>query len=243
MKKTKKQITIITVACIIIAIILGLGIAAPIAYTNGDLWFAHPQKKAADGQIRVACVGDSITYGAGIKGWTENNYPTALNKLLGDGYCVNNFGYSGRTAMYDGDNPYTEDRLFDQSIDFQPNIVILMLGTNDSKPYNWKGAAAYKADFKRLIENYTALSSVSRVFLITPPPAFSYKGEVMFDINADIISDEIRTAVTELANEMHVGLIDIYAVFSDKPELYSDGIHPNAEGAKLFAETVYAALR
>ncbi|HBN38285.1 MAG TPA: hypothetical protein DD404_02040, partial [Ruminococcaceae bacterium] len=103
----------------------------------GFIDFYHPMKKAEENQIRVACVGDSITFGCMVQNWQKNNYPTVLNHLLGEDYCVNNFGYTNRTAIKSADYPYTNEKLYRQSLDFKPDIVVLMLGSNDSKENNW----------------------------------------------------------------------------------------------------------
>ena len=200
----------------------------------------HPLKKPRDGEIRVACVGDSITYGYGVEGWRSNNYPAVLDSLLGSGYCVNNFGVSGSTASDEGDQPYTKERMFRQSLAFRPNIVVLMLGTNDSKPYNWKGQAQYEADLCKIISAYKALPSMERILLLAPPPAWG--NPVAFDVRADILKDEIRPAVQTLAKDEDAVFTDLYAAFENRSELFGDGVHPNAAGARLLAETVYQTI-
>lgn len=191
----------------------------------------------------MACVGDSITYGVGVKGWPENNYPNVLNDLLGDGYCVNNYGFSGRTAMYDGDYPYADEKLYQKSKDFAPDIVVIMFGSNDSKPYNWKNASKFSRDLTKLIDSYINLESRPAIYLIAPPPAFEVDGkEVVSHIQKDVIRDEILPAVTSLASVKGLNFINMYEVFENHPELFKDGVHPNTNGAKLFAETVYSAI-
>ena len=200
----------------------------------------HPLKKPRDGDIRIACAGDSITYGYGVEGWRSNSYPTVLGSLLGSGYCVNNFGVSGSTASDEGDQPYTKERMFRQSLAFCPNTVVLMLGTNDSKPYNWKGQAQYKEDLCRIISAYKALPSAPQILLLAPPPAWG--NPVAFDVSADILKDEIRPAVQTLAKDEGVFFRDLYAVFENRSDEFGDGVHPNAIGARLLAETVYQAI-
>ena len=131
-------------------------------YKRGSLSFAHPMKAPRSGEIRVACVGDSITYGYGVKPWPEASYPVRLGALLGEGYCVNNFGFSGRTAGEYGDYPYCREKLFQKSLDFGPDIVIIMLGTNDTKPYNWRGSDAYRESLRSIVSAYQALPSKPR---------------------------------------------------------------------------------
>ncbi len=235
-KKKKTKIIVAVVLCICVLLVVTV---VPSLYVTGSLATNHPLNKPKNGQIRVACVGDSITFGAGVEGWPKNNYPSVLGNMLGDKYCVNNYGYSARTAMYSGDYPFANEALYRKSLSFNPDIVVIMFGSNDSKPYNWKGADAFKADYKKLIDTYLALDSHPAVYLITPPPVFENGKEVMYDIQKGTIANEIRPAVIALGASLDLPVIDMYAVFEGRNDLFSDGVHPNADGAKLFAETVY----
>lgn len=224
---------------IVLIVAVMISFFAVFLYRNGNLGFIHPLKKATDNQIKIACVGDSITYGSGIKGWPKNSYPYKLNSLLGQKYLVNNFGHSGRTAMYDGDYPYTADKLYRKSLEYNPDIVIIMFGTNDSKPYNWKGKEAFITDYGKLIDSYLALESAPEIYIISPPPAFKVDGIVKFDIDDVLISTEIYLAVGEIATSKGLHYIDMYEVFKDKPQMFPDGIHLDRKGAELFAKFVY----
>lgn len=93
--------------------------------------FAFGQK------VRVACVGNSITYGAGIAAREQNSYPAQLQYYLGEDYEVRNFGVSGCTSLQQGDYPYVQTGAYAQSLEFRPDIILIKLGTNDSKPQNW----------------------------------------------------------------------------------------------------------
>ncbi len=200
----------------------------------------HPMKKPLSGQTRIACVGDSITYGYGVKGWRKNNYPAVLAAQLGDAFCVNNYGVSGSTASKDGDQPYSGERMFAQSLLFLPDLVILMLGTNDTKTQNWKGQAHYSEAMRRLIRAYRSQPNTPQILLLSPPPAWGTP--VAFDISAEILQNEIRPATQRLAEEEDIFFADLFAVFSDHPELFWDGVHPNAAGARKLSETVYQCI-
>lgn len=238
MQKVTKKIIII-ISSVLAFIIVVLCIALSCVYENGLLSSAHPMNKAKDGQIRVACVGDSLTYGYGISGWTKHNYPVQLGKLLGERYCVNNFGYSGRTALSSGDKPYTKEKLYKQSIDFAPDIVVIMLGSNDTKPKNWRGKDAYVEDYKQIINSYLALDSVEEVYIMLPPPVFKVKGKNPYGIVGETIRDELCVGIREIAEELNLQCIDLYSLFEDKSYMFKDGAHPNAEGAKLIAQEVF----
>lgn len=227
---------------IIIAVILILAvIVLSVLFNFGFIDFYHPMKKPEKNQIKVACVGDSITFGCTVKNRNKNNYPTILGNLLGEKYCVNNFGYTNRTAIKDADYPYTNEKLYRQSLEFQPDIVVIMLGSNDSKKNNWNTEKFVK-DYSEIIGSYLRLESLPKVYVLVPPPLFEVRGKVMWQLRKDVMTDEICPAVKEIVDKMGVSYIDMYSVFKNKKKLFSDGVHPNAKGSKLFAQTVYEAI-
>lgn len=99
--------------------------------------------------IVVACIGNSITYGSGIEERINNSYPAQLQQLLGDEYDVWNFGYSGRTLLKKGDYPYWDEVYLKAAKKLNPDIVIIKLGTNDTKPQNWQYAEEFESDYRR----------------------------------------------------------------------------------------------
>ena len=107
----------------------------------------------------VICVGDSITYGAGVSETLDTEtWPIQLQNLLGNEYNVINLGINGRTLLKEGDYPYTENQAYQTSLNSNADIVLIMLGTNDSKPQNWN-AELYKTELIELIQTYQALDS------------------------------------------------------------------------------------
>lgn len=226
---------------VILIVVLVLA-AALIAILLGVLDVLHVPPRPRAGQKRVACVGDSITYGCFVPGQPWNSYPKHLGRLLGSGYCVGNFGYTNRTAVKSGDYPYTAEKLYQQSLDFRPDTVLLMLGSNDTKVVNWN-AEAYARDMGELIESYRGMESVSQVYLMLPPPVFPFGKKVLWDIRSDILENEVIPLCRQVAAEKGISTIDVHAAFVGRKELFMDGCHPNAKGAKLLAETVYRAMR
>ena len=186
--------------------------------------------------IRVACVGDSITQG--VKLPQGMPYPEQLQKMLGSPWIVKNFGKSGRTLLKQGDHPYSNESIYQDALQFAPDAVIIKLGTNDTKPQNWKHIADFKKDYRALVESFRSLPGKPRIYICTPCPVV---GAGSFDITNAGVAEEVGW-VKELAAELHVGLVDMNAAFAGKSELLPDKVHPNAEGATLLAGTVYFAL-
>ncbi|MBQ9145980.1 MAG: hypothetical protein IJX70_05970 [Clostridia bacterium] len=236
----KKKILLIVIAVLLVA----LAVAVPCVLLSwGILPVVPAEVVPQEGDVRIACVGDSITFGMLVWGWPKKNYPAKLGHYMGKGYTVNNYGCSGATASPVGDQPYVEEQVYSLSLEFQPNIVVIMLGSNDSKPHNWTNMEDYKRYYGELIDTYLALDSVEQVFIMTPPPVFPVGGKVGYGINGDLIKGEINQAVRALASEKGLQLIDLYSVFEGHPELFDDGLHPNAEGATLLAQTVGEAIQ
>lgn len=185
---------------------------------------------------RVACVGDSITAGVGAS--KGNSYPDQLGRMLGDGYIVKNFGVSGSTLLNHGDRPYQKQGAFKKALEFQPNIVVIKLGTNDTKPQNWKFKDEFVADYKDMIGQFAKLPSKPRFFLCRPAPV---PGKGNFGINEAGVLEEIPM-LDKVAADEKATVIDIYGALKDHPEMLPDRVHPNTAGATVMAKTVFKAL-
>lgn len=188
--------------------------------------------------IKVACIGNSITYGSGIKDREHYSYPVQLGKMLGDKWEVRNFGVSGRTMLKKGDYPYWNEEAWAQAKAFLPDVVIIKLGTNDTKPQNWKYANEFYTDYKLMVDELKALSSHPKIYVCKPVPAY----DIRWGINDSTIVNGVIPVVTKLAKKEKLKVIDLYKPLSGKAELFPDQIHPNAEGAGLMAEVIYKIL-
>jgi acyl-CoA thioesterase-1 len=189
----------------------------------------------------VACVGDSITYGAGITDRMNFGYPAQLQRLLrqyDDSWEVRNFGVSGTTLLSRGDLPYIRQAAYHDAQACHPDLVIIKLGTNDSKPQNWQYQADFVADYSAMIDVFRALPSQPQVWICKPVPAYL----VGYGITPAVIRDEILPLIEQIGREKDVPVIDLYTALLDAAELFPDGIHPNAAGAGMMARTVAACL-
>lgn len=184
--------------------------------------------------IKIACVGNSITEGVGTKDKKNESYPAVMQRLMGDKYEVRNFGYSGRTMLNKGDRPYMKEDRFRKAMAFHPDIVTIKLGTNDSKPWNWKYKEEFKPDMCAMIDSFLALPSNPQIYLCLPvPPVFA-----RWTITDSIVHDEVIPMILEVAQERNLPIIDLYTPLKPYPELFPDSIHPNRGGAALIAEEV-----
>lgn len=194
--------------------------------------------RAAEPKIKVACVGDSITAGAGVKD-PAKRYPAQLGALLGAGYEVKNFGNSGSTMLDDGDKPYKKQQSFTDALAFAPDIVVIKLGTNDSKPQNWAKKEGFAGSTKSLVQAFLAVNAKAKIYLCLPAPVV---GAGNFGIRDEIVRPEIIPLIKQTAAELQLPVIDLYAVLAGKPELIPDRVHPNDDGATLIAGAVFQAL-
>ena len=198
-----------------------------------------------DERIRVSCVGDSLTYGSGvIKTREVDSYPAKLQKKLGTSHLVSNFGLRNATASADGDLPYIDSAQYKKSLESEPNIVLLMLGTNDSKTYNWN-AKSYEEGIKSLVQTYKNLDTNPTVYLMISPYCFSLDGSDIaeYQVQPKVVAGKIRDIVEKVAAEEGVEVIDLYSVTVGKEEHYRDGIHFDAEGYKIIADYIYDIIK
>ena len=206
--------------------------------------------------IRVACIGNSITDGHGIDMAPAYGYPAELQKILGKDYWVKNFGVSARTMLNKGDYPYMKEMAWQDAQAFKPDIVIIKLGTNDSKPQNWQYGAEFKQDLQQMIttlrpdlaqpvkkkKKAKALPNTAKplIFLCTPIPAI----KSTWDISDSIITNAIIPIQNEVAKEYGLEVIDLHTLFAgDSDKMLNDGIHPDGKGARRLAEIIAGVVK
>jgi lysophospholipase L1-like esterase len=196
-------------------------------------------------QIVVTCVGDSITAGYGLSSPGTQSYPAQLQTLLGGGYTVINDGASGSTVLKVSDNSFWSSPYsgwaYTNSMNSNPNIVVMMFGANDSKSWNWN-AANFNSDYRALISQYTNLPTHPKVFACytTPmylPTAFGTTFDPVF------IENTVEPAIATIAMQAGVQLIDNDTPLLNQPDLFQDGVHPTVAGAAIVAQTVYNAIK
>ena len=218
----------------------GYGIRKNFAFHEqmlGDLkaWLATiaaPSEQA----LRVACIGNSITDGMGIDMSEVYGYPAVLQRLLGKNYNVKNFGVSARTLMNKGDLPYMKEQAWADAQAFLPNIVVIKLGTNDSKDYNWIHGADYGADLQKMVDTLRALPSKPQIYVCSPIPAARIWG-----ISDSVIVNGEIPAIKRVVKKNKLAYIDLHTEFKPTEGLMQrDGIHPTDKGAAQLAKIIAA---
>ena len=188
--------------------------------------------------VKVACIGDSITDGHGLDLRDANAYPAQMQKMLGSGYNVKNFGISARTVMNSGDLPYMNEPYWQDALAFNPDVVVIKLGTNDSKSYNWTPdkKKGFEKDLTTMVKTLKALPSSPKIYLCKPIPAFKDS----WTISEKVITEEIDPIIEKVVKKENLaGVIDLHTAFEGQTDLIQeDGIHPNSAGARKLAETV-----
>lgn len=220
----------------------GYGIRKNFAFHEqmlGDLkaWFASiasPREQA----LRVACIGNSITDGMGIDMSDVYGYPAVLQRLLGTNYNVKNFGVSARTLMNKGDLPYMKEQAWADAQAFLPNIVVIKLGTNDSKDYNWIHGADYGSDLQKMVDTLRALPSKPQIYVCSPIPAARIWG-----ISDSVIVNGEIPAIKRVVKKNKLAYIDLHTEFKPTEGMMQrDGIHPTDKGAAQLAKIIAAHI-
>ena len=196
--------------------------------------YVAAQKKV----IKIACIGNSITYGVGTRNPAKDSYPAVLGQMLGDGYEVRNFGVSARTMLMKGDNPYMKEERYRQALDYNPDIVTIKLGTNDTKPQNWRYKSDFKKDMETMIRTLRALPSKPEIYLCYPIPAYA----VQWGINDSIIVHGVMPVINRLAAKYGLKVIDLHTPLTGMKECFADNVHPDEKAAVRIAQAIYRQL-
>ena len=190
--------------------------------------------------IKVACIGDSITFGFGIKDRENKSYPAQLAVALGKNWDVKNFGVNSATLLSKGNRPWIKQSACENAMTFVPDIVVINLGANDTKPTNiGKHPDDFVKDYLALIERFRALPSKPRVYICNPVEVFDYTGGIRYSV----MEKEIRPRIKTVAAKSKCDVIDLKTPFVNRRDLLCDKVHPNAKGAELMAKIIAEAIK
>lgn len=215
----------------------------------GNGWGRESEK------IKVACIGDSITFGARLENPEEDSYPARLQKLLGGKYLVENFGVSSCTLIRKG-IPTVWNQL-SKIKEANPNMVVISLGTNDTCGEGtcgdrkcWEYKDEFEGDYSDLIDTLRTWPSQPRIWICAPSPmvletpGLSEERIQGLRVRKPRLQELIQITKT-VAENKKVGFIDLNTPLTGKAKLFTeqDGVHPNKDGYFAIAKLVYREVK
>ena len=191
--------------------------------------------------IKVACVGNSITYGSGLANRETESYPARLQEMLGNDYDVRNFGRPGATLLRKGHRPYIQQKEYANAKAFAADIVVIHLGINDTDPRNWPNYRdEFISDYRALIDTFRMINPKCRVLIARLTPITILHPR--FESGTRDWHDEINEDIEKVARGADAQLFDLFEPLYKRPDLFPDAVHPNAEGAQIIADIVYSTI-
>jgi lysophospholipase L1-like esterase len=226
-KKTELKTSMRLARIKIVAVLIMLVIAASSIIAIMQL---NSKTKITAQVIRVACIGDSITE------WSH--YPEQLQEKLGDGYVVGNFGVAGSAVTKGSDLPYMNQSVLKQIAEFDPQVIIIMLGTNDAKNVNYDNIGSFVGDYSELIDSCDALPEDQQIYLVVPPPIYDNN----LGLDNSNLEQGVIPKIEQVADDKDLPTIDVNSAMADHSEYFKDGVHPNDDGAEVIANTINDAI-
>lgn len=196
---------------------------------------------AQEAPVKVACIGNSVTFGYGHKNPKATSYPSVLQQMLGEKYRVENFGHSGATLLRKGHNPYYKTKAFADAIALVPDVAIIHLGLNDTDGRNWPNYRdEFAADYAWLIDTFRKVNPKVEIFISRMTPIFH--DHPRFRSGTRDWFWQIQETIPQIAKSNNTHLLDFHTLLYARPELFPDALHPDEEGAQMLAKTVYQKI-
>lgn len=191
--------------------------------------------------VKVACVGNSVTFGYGLENPEKESYPVQLQQLLGENYSVKNFGKSGATLLRKGHRPYNEQEEYKNAIAFAGDIVVIHLGLNDTDPRDWPNYGDdFIKDYLTLIQDFRTANPNCKIYICRMTPIGH--NHWRFKSGTRDWYWKIQHCIEVVAEQADCQLIDLQEILYHRPDLFPDALHPTKEGAGIIAQQVYEAI-
>lgn len=185
-----------------------------------------PDPDEAPGRPKIVVLGDSVTAGLGLL--ETQSFPHLLQQRIDEeGYAfeVDNAGVSGDTSA-------GGLRRLDWALDGEVRVLILALGANDG--LRGLAVAEMKKNLSEIIQRAQDRGILVILAGMEAPPNFGQEYATAF-----------RQAYRDVALKHRVIFIPFLLdkVAGQSALNQRDGIHPNVEGARVIADTVWTTLR
>ena len=223
----------ILMVSIITIVIVGLNYGV---YQFTSIYYPQPKTVGRD-ETTIACVGDSITYGLGVYYNRDLAWASLLPQKLGNNYKTINYGISNRTLLSTGNYPYNKEEIAKQFWEAKEDIIVFMLGTNDSKQCNWN-QETFEKEYKQMIEKLLQKENHPKLYVMIPPKLYNPNPEEDNPSAKNLEEGVIPTIRKMIENMDNIETIDLYSLTNNHPEWFSDGIHPNEEGNEAIANEI-----
>lgn len=204
----------------------------------------------------VLCYGDSLTWGyeavSGGRHAPGDRWPISLQTALGNSFEVITEGLNGRTTAYDdhlADCDRNGARVLPTVLHSHApvDLVILMLGSNDMKPFIAGSAIAAVQGMRRLVDlvqshTWPFEMADPQILIIAPPPLCETQDQSFAASFAGGVTQSSMLAplYEELADETGCGFFDAGSVVKATPV---DGIHLDAENTKQLGIALAPTVR
>ncbi len=189
--------------------------------------------------VRIACVGDSLTLGTGTEPSEPYAYPSRLQELLGDRAIIRNFGVGGRTLSSQTDRPYVRAIAWAEVRNFEPDVVLIMLDTNDTQSNYWpRVQARLRDDAVRRIRQFREMPRSPTVWWLLPPPIV----RPAYGLDPTSLRFRVLPRLCEAAADARVPVVDTHTPFLEHPDRFLDGVHLDPSAYLAIAMLVSDAL-
>lgn len=205
-------------------------------------------------QLRIACVGNSITFGARVDNRDKESYPAVLSEMLKSNdylnYRIKNFGIGGATILRFGTPNLWP--LIDSLKNFKPDIVVIKAGTNETvgKPrLNWEHIDEFEKDYSDYIAEIRKVNPNCKIVICSPLDMVIQTEELSPERITDLTGRrpriwELRKRIKKIASTENTFFLDLTSPFKGKANLMTkkDGVHPNKDGYQYLGSLVYDYL-
>lgn len=190
--------------------------------------------------VKVACIGNGVTFGIGVENREKNNFPQQLQYLLGENYKVTNFGVVNAPLLNTGNAGYVKTEAFKKSQAILPDIVFLELGLDEIKSMDTVLVSNITNTIESFVDSYLKLSSHPRVVILLPLPIFLNDSSLL---NNSVIKNKIIPKIQKIAYEKNLEVLDLFSMFIDKQDLFLDKVHPSSLGGTLISKRLYELVK